>query len=1094
MKTKSFIEADFPIREVSEHSVREKNIRHGHISTLHIWWARRPLAASRASIYAALTPAPESEEERREKAKFIADLSAWENSLNEELLSRARKEILEANGGEPPKVLDPFAGGGAIPLEALRLGCETYAGDLNPVAVLILKATLEFPQKFGNWGSGIGNWGAKDGKLQGTKGLARGHGFGDGDLQAGKNPSTGGEVWAEESNGKIRGLNSSQHSRGMGKGNDEGVHPVFENSQRFSHGTRNSGADSQQLGDLGENKSGGDFRLNPKDRNDAKQPNLFSSQQVDPNSQPLIPNPLLWAVEYWGNWVLEEAKKELARFYPPDPDGSIPVGYIWARTVRCKNPACGAEIPLVRQTWLAKKDRKKVAYRLIPVGNRVEFEIVEQIDGKWTAQGTGIGDRGLGIGVTATKRGSTDAKAQSLMANLQSQIPNSFDPSKGTISRAKVVCPCCGSGLSANEVRAQFQKGEAGQRMVAVVLHHPQRRGKTYRVATDKDLEAFRAAEEYLEEKLGNGQELGIVDRELGKQRKNPNSQFQMPDSQISPVPDELTPPGGGQGAERAFSVRNYGMNTWGDLFNSRQKLALITFVEKIRKAYSGIRDWELGIGEKEEFAKAVVTYLGCALNRLVDQCTMLVPWITQLEAVAHTFNRQALGMVWDYIEAYPLTYYFSALDWVHRVVKHCSQIPNPQFPIPNATQLSATSLPYPDNYFDAVVTDPPYYDDVPYSYLSDFFYVWLKRTLGDLYPDLFATPLTPKSEEIVAYTHDGGLEEGMQRFESMITQAFAEIARVLKPEGIAVIVFAHKTTEAWESIINALLSAGLYLTASWPLHTEMKARLRAQESAALASSIYMVCRKRTSRETAYFNEIKDEIVARIQEKLEQFWDEGISGADFFVSAIGPAVEVFGRYEKVETYAGEEVDVKRLLEFVRQTVSEYALSKILKNSLAGGIDAETRFYILWQWTFNNKKVPFDEARKIANAMGIELGEQWSKGFVKKEKSLISLPGPRERPADFLKKAKFSSMVDVLHACLLYWEKNDKKALASILDEYGYLKNDAFWRVAQSISEVLPEGDKEKQMLQGFLYGKEGYTKDLGIKAKGPIQKSMDLDP
>jgi len=417
-----------------------------------------------------------------------------------------------------------------------------------------------------------------------------------------------------------------------------------------------------------------------------------------------------------------------------------------------------------------------------------------------------------------------------------------------------------------------------------------------------------------------------------------------------------------------------------------------------------------------------------------------------------------------------------------------------PQFPIPNATQLSATSLPYPDNYFDAVVTDPPYYDNVPYSYLSDFFYVWLKRTLGDLYPDLFATPLTPKSEEIVAYTHDGGLEEGMQRFESMITQAFAEIARVLKPEGIAVIVFAHKTTEAWESIINALLSAGLYLTASWPLHTEMKARLRAQESAALASSIYMVCRKRTSRETAYFNEIKDEIVARIQEKLEQFWDEGISGADFFVSAIGPAVEVFGRYEKVETYAGEEVDVKRLLEFVRQTVSEYALSKILKNSLAGGIDAETRFYILWQWTFNNKKVPFDEARKIANAMGIELGEQWSKGFVKKEKSLISLPGPRERPADFLKKAKFSSMVDVLHACLLYWEKNDKKALASILDEYGYLKNDAFWRVAQSISEVLPEGDKEKQMLQGFLYGKEGYTKDLGIKAKGPIQKSMDLDP
>lgn len=446
--------------------------------------------------------------------------------------------------------------------------------------------------------------------------------------------------------------------------------------------------------------------------------------------------------------------------------------------------------------------------------------------------------------------------------------------------------------------------------------------------------------------------------------------------------------------------------------------------------------------------------------------------------------DSQRIPMVWDYIESNPVgegtASWIENFDYLLNVIDHCSQIQrasNSQLLIPTATQSSATTLPFPENYFDAVITDPPYYDNVPYSYLSDFFYVWLKRTIGDLYPELFATPLTPKTDEIVAYSHgEGGFEGGKKFFEDMIAKSFRVIYRILKPEGITCIVFAHKSTEAWETIINALLNSGLYLTASWPLHTEMKARLRASESAALASSIYMVCRKRTGKSTAYFNEIKPQIEARIKEKLDQFWNEGIGGSDFFISAIGPAMEVFGKYESVEKLSGEKVSAKELLEFIRKSVSEYALTKILKSPQLGGIDEETRFYLLWRWTYNGKVVHFDDARKLAQAVGIEITEQWGNGFIKKDKEFISVLDAQDRGKKLLEKGKFNSMIDALHASLLYWEQNNRKEISELLEGTGNLNNNAFWQVAQAISEVLPEGDKEKQMIQGFLYGKESYGK------------------
>lgn len=885
---KSYLEFSFPIREVSQESSKEKNIRHGHISTLHIWWARRPLASSRATIYSALIPKPEDDLEWDKKRQFIIELSKWENSLNPNYIQKARRDILSANGGKTLRVLDPFSGGGSIPLECLRLGLETYANDYNPVAVLILKCTLEYPQRYGK-----------------------------------------------------------------------------------------------------------------PERIEVEEEHLGQKIKVKK-----VKNPLLEDVKKWGTFVLETAREEISRFYPQDPDGAVPVGYIWARTLPCQNPACGAEIPLMRQFWLAKKDKRKIALRPYVKDGRVEFEIVGQ-DGAF---------------------------------------PKDFEPEKGTVARAIAVCPVCGSVVKDDRVRKLFQEGKAGQRMVAVVLHYPDRQGKFYRLAEERDIEAYRQAEEYLK-----------VKREK-----------LMQEWEIDPVPDEELPPSGTLG----FRVQRYNMNTWGDLFNARQKLALITFTEKVRLAYKRM----IEEGYEEDYAKAVVSYLALIVDKLADWNSTLSIWRPDQERNEHVFNRQALAMIWDYGERNPLKGNLMSPIGVDKIIEYCSQTNN--FPA-TITQASATSLPYPDNFFDAVFTDPPYYDNVPYSYLSDFFYVWLKRSIGYLYPELFSTPLTPKSKEIVAYTHETTWEEAKEYFESMLKQAFGEIHRVLKPNGILVVVYTHKSTSGWETLINSLLEAGFVITASWPIDTEMKSRLRAQDSAALASSIYFVARKIEKIEVGWFNEVREEIKEHIYQKLERLWKEGLSGADFFIAGIGSAIEVFGKYQKVMDYQGNIIKSDKLLEYVRELIVDYAVRQILHNGIAGTISPLTRFYILWRWAYGEARIPFDDARKLAQSAGIDITKEWNKGFIKRDKEFIKVLGPEERNIEELEESK--ELIDVLHYVLILWRKDSREKLMQVLANSGYGTNDVFYKVAQAISETLPIESSEKRLLDGFLSGKERIMQELRHK-------------
>jgi len=590
-----------------------------------------------------------------------------------------------------------------------------------------------------------------------------------------------------------------------------------------------------------------------------------------------------------------------------------------------------------------------------------------------------------------------------------------------------------------------FQERKSGQKMIAVVLYNPREKGKRYRLATEKDLEIFKEAEKYLEVKR----------KELMEQRG------------FGPVPDEELPPRQTLG----FRVQRYGILKWGDLFNSRQKLALITFVEKVRQAHKKM----LEEGYEKEYAKAVVSYLALAISRLLDRNCLLARWVVQSESIAEIFSRQALPMLWDYVENFSLTYFNNIIRWITKVLSNISLICTDSLS-PKVLQLSATSLSFPDNYFEAVFTDPPYYDNVPYSYLSDFFYVWLKRVIGDLYPDLFSTPSTPKSKEIVAYINNGTREKAKSVFVSMLKKSFQEIYRVLRPEGIATIVYAYKTTSGWETVINSLLDSGLTVTASWPINTEMKTRLRAKESAALASSIYIVCRKFEKKDIGWINQVKEELKEHLNKKLERLWNEGISGPDFFISGIGSAIEVFGKYKKIMDYQGNQLRGDKLLSLVRKEVTDFAVKQILKNGFEEEISPLTRFYILWRWTYRENKVIFDDAKKLAQSVGIDLEKVWNKTFILKEKEFLKVAGPDERNIEELYSSK--ELIDVLHLSLLLWQKNDDLGMKKVLSSTGFGLKDTFYKVAQAISETLPITSREKKLLDGFLSGKSRITKEI----------------
>ncbi|GIW84010.1 MAG: DNA methylase [Gemmataceae bacterium] len=1002
---KRLAEVDFPIAEVSRHAAREKSIRHGHPSTLHLWWARRPLASCRAVLLGLLLPDPadllcpgefkaearktlqrlyegvanaNDAEIRRWLLRFIAEFANWDLATQRTYLEVARALVRAAHKEEPPLVVDPFAGGGSIPLEALRLGCEALASDLNPVACLILKVMLE------------------------------------------EIPRHGPEL-AEE--------------------------------------LRRVGAE-----------------------------------------------------------IKAKAEQELADLYPKDPDGAVPIAYLWARTVRCEAPNCGAEIPLVRSFWLCKKANRKRAlrYRIErPTSEppRVGFEIFEP--------------------------------------KSEKEVP------EGTVSRARAKCLSCGSVLPPERVRAQLaeqrggadvifkEKGKSqkekaqrlgGARLLAVVTLKPGEQGRHYRLPTERDYEAVWKAQQRLRTILEEW-ERG------GKQG-------------LCPVPDEPLPPVGTLG----FRVQRYGMLQWGDLFTARQKVALVTLV-RLLTHHGGTESTE-----NKSLSEAVRLLLSVAIDKTADLGNSLAPWKPDAECPVHLFARQALPMAWDFCESTPSSDASGSFKSAFGRTCDALESVSPSFLSRGEVHLAdATEHPLPDEAAQVWFTDPPYYDAVPYADLSDFFFVWLKRALPDhpLLRDPFdpKNPLTPKTREAVQNERSGtkdGRPKDKAFYEEAMAKAFAEGRRILREDGVGAVVFAHKTTEGWEALLSGLIRGGWTITGSWPIATEMASRLRARESAALATSIHLICRPRPEdAPVGDWAEVLRELPKRVGDWMERLQAEGIRGADLVFACIGPALEIFSRYRRVETADGREVKLDEYLEKVWEVVGRTALENVLgsaeakaRNGVAGALEEDARLTALFLWTLQSTngesagtepeeggeedgdpeedeeeettpKKPkgytlvFDVVRRFAQPLGIDL-PKWEGRVIETKKGVVRLlpvterakqlfgedraeavadqlerhrtgpvqmslfpeenaaaagRGKRKRRLDLsdesLREHRGATTLDHVHAAMLLQSFGRANALRALL-KAEMERGPDFLRLANALSALYPKDSEEKRLLDAML--------------------------
>lgn len=996
---KRLIEVDFPLKQTSLDSVHEKSVRHGHISTLHIWPARRPLAACRAAIIATLLPDPGNEEERKMiveklaghlvehvKKKKLSDgrveeqitvetedgILHWGRESNTDL-QWFRDKIREAYGGHAPKVLDPFAGGGAIPLEAMRLGCDMTAVDINPVAWFILKCTLEYPQKLAGQ----------------TLPLPR---------------------FACESSEFMEGYFKAQGFKGVSL--------------------------TAQLAALGLTEQGASV-----------QPQLtgIRTEVVSVDAD------LAWHVRAWGWWVLQQAKADLSLFYPTVADKPT-VAYLWARTITCKN--CRATVPLLKTRWLCKKENKRVVLTMEPNADKtgVVFGVLSDAPS-------------LNKGSTAQKR-EYDKKLAG-----------------GTMSRSGASCPCCNTIIAMEDIRLESLAGKIGTIMTAVIIESLA--GKKYRLPTQDEIQLA-----------------GDTEKELSKLFSD------IPFG----LPNEPTPSPAGS-KRNSSSLRLYGLLQWKSIFTPRQLVALGNFIKYSRVAWRTMQTEEY----PSDWVEAIAGYLAIGIDKLADYIAALCTWHVTGEKMSHVFVRFALPINWDYAELNPLSSssgnYLSCIDWVSKVIEQNMRAYE-QSSKPNVVLQSAIAK-KDLGKFDLIITDPPYYDAIIYSDLMDFFYIWLRRTLYGLTPEIdnaFHNSLAPKWDH---EQNDGELIDDPSRhgwdsakskatYEDGMFRAFQSCHQSLSSEGRLVIVFAHKHPNAWETLVSALIRAGFVVDGSWPIQTEMGNRTRALSSSALASSVWLICKKRTENaRPGWDNIVLEEMQKNIIQCLRNFWDAGIRGPDFVWAATGPALEAYSKHPVVKkaNEPGQVLKVSEFLGHVRRMVADFVVGRVLTQNggadTVSGLDDVTTYYLLHRYDFGMESAPIGPCILYAVSCGlsdtlllskydlllrtggqakeedVEEGEESGEAEMEEgTSSTVKLkPWSQRKHVGLEPQNPFNNtstpLIDQIHRLMHLWRAGDVSKVDEYLDMHGLGYNTLFGQLLQALIELAPAGSEERALLESI---------------------------
>ncbi len=900
---RKLIEVALPLDAINVACAREKSIRHGHPSTLHLWWARRPLAAARAVIFAQLVNDPgyqqgggfkygknkkEAAIERKRLFKIIEDLVLWENTTNEVVLERARaeirrswREVCELNNDHPqaaelfnpdklPALHDPFAGGGAIPLEAQRLGLEAYASDLNPVAVLINKAMIEIPPKF-----------------------------------AGRPP----------------------------------VHP----------------SDNSQL-------------------------STINSQRAWPGATGLAED-----VRYYGAWMREEAQKRIGHLYPPveitaemakeRPDLKPLVGqkltviaWLWARTVKSPNPAFShVDVPLASTFILSNKEGKEAYVQPVVKGDLYHFTVK------------------MGTPPLEAQGGTTAGKRKAFRC-LISDVPIDY-----------------------NYIRAEGKAGRIGQKLMTLVAEGA--RGRIYLAPTGE-----------IESVAGQAQPIWKPEMSL------PNN-------------------------PRDFKTPNYGLTTFADLFTSRQLLALTTFSDLAGQARGHIRQNSISAGLPDDatgleaggagalaYAEAVSVYLAFAVSKLADSQNALVSWKPSMNQAIHLFTKQAIPMLWDFAEpnifGEGMGDYGVTLGNICRVVDQVSAKG-----IGLAAQADAQRQTI--SHLKTISTDPPYYDNIGYADLSDFFYIWLRKSLRDVFPTLLSTIAVPKAEELVAtpYRH-GSKEKAENFFLTGMTQAMSSLSTQSHPAGPITIYYAFKQSDTettggtsstgWETFLEAVSRAGLQLTGTWPMRTELGNRPIGSGTNSLASSIVLVCRKRPTDAPSisrreFIRELNGVLPEALDEMTKGSGDERspVAPVDLSQAIIGPGMAVFSKYAAVLEADGSPMSVRTALQLINRFLAE------------DDFDADTQFCLHWFEQHGWTESVFGEADVLARSKSTSVDAMKEAGVLQSGSGKVRLLKWAEYPTDWDPRTDARTPVwEALHQLIRALKQGGESASGALLAALG----------------------------------------------------------